>query len=136
MKSERLTTLQILALCDLRLLASVGAGILWRVASRHIPLWVELVLLGLALGLHHLYRRRFVALTRLSRRIARSWPMPQRRIRYYWVCGQVFGVALIVAWIIPFGFTTAAFWCIYITALVVLVALLEVAREELLGAAQ
>ena len=135
MKNKRLTTLQILALNDLSMFAGVGAGILWRVASRHIPLWVELLLLCLAFVLHRLYRRRFVALTRLARRMARKLPMPQRRVRYYWVCGQVFGVALIVAWIIPFGFTTAAFWCIYITALVVLVVLLEVSREELLGAA-
>jgi len=127
--------LQLLALSDVSVLVWSGAGVLWHFTSGSFPFWAELLILGLAGLVQWRYHRRFFALTRLARRAARSLPLPERRARYNWVCAQFVVVALIVAWIIPFGFATAAFWCIYITALVVLVVFLEVARQELFGAA-
>lgn len=132
---KSLTALQLLALSDVSVLVWFGVGIFWHLTSRSFPLWAELLVLSLAGLVQWRYHRRFFALTRLARRVARSMPLPQRRTRYRWICAQFFAFALIVAWILPFGFSTAAFWCLYITALVVLVVLLEATRQELFGVA-
>ncbi len=131
MKNRRSTPLQVLALCDFGMVAMACGVVLWHWTSRHLPLWLELLLLTVVFMLRRLYKRRFAAMTRLGRRVARSLSLPERRVRYHWVCVQFALTAMIIAWAIPFPFATAAFWCIYVTALIVLVALLDAARQQL-----
>ena len=131
MKTRPHTPFQILALCDIRMIAMVGGGMAWSFAHRMLPIWGELVLLGVVFALHHRYGRRFIALTRLAYRLSRTMSPAERRRRYHWHCGMMGTFTLLVAWILPFGFTTTAFWCLYLTFLVFMVAAHESAREGL-----
>lgn len=85
MAHRRLTPLQVLALCDLSVIAMAGASILWCLMKPYMSLWMELLLLAAFYFLHRRYERRFRALTRLARHVARSLPLPERRVRYHWV---------------------------------------------------
>jgi hypothetical protein len=131
MNTRSRALLQVLAFLDFNIVGMVGAGLLWRWAGRHIPLWVQLLLLAFLVVMHRRYKRRLSAMARFERLVAGSLSPAERRARYHWICAQFVIAALLLAWAIPFAFSSAAFWCIYATVVIMLVALLISAREEL-----
>ena len=131
MKNKAHSPLQILALCDIGTVVITGGWMAWSFAHRLLPIWGEVAVLVILYLLHRRYSRRFVALTRLAHRLTRTMSPAERRRRYHWHCGILGTFTLLVAWILPFGFTTAAFWCLFLTFLVFMVAAHESAREEL-----
>ena len=132
MRNKPLTPLQLVALSDLSMIVMVAWWVAWSFAYRILPVWGELVVLGVVYLLHRRYARRFVALTRLAYRLSRTMSPTERRRRYHWHCGMMGTFTLLVAWILPFAVTTAAYWCIFLTFLVFMVAAHESAREGIL----
>ncbi len=128
---RRLTPLQILCLGDLALYAAVCIGIAFELVPRHIPAWSLVLFMIFAIYAYNKFYRRLLAFVRLAKREGRLLTANERRTRYRWLCCQFAVFILILAKVIPFGFSTAAFWCIFISALVVLIVLLEATREEL-----
>lgn len=114
------------------MIAVVGGWIAWTIGHRVLPVWGGLMVLSFLYLLHRRYARRFVALTRLAYRLSLTMSPAERRRRYHWNCGMMGTQTLLVACILPFEVTTAAFWCLFLTFLVFMVAAHESAREGLL----
>ena len=135
MKTKRLSTLQVLALLDISGIAwALSFAVLCKISAWGKSTWFLVLDFAFCLcAIQFFSQKKVIAWQRWAQRTGKALTTQQSKARYNWMCAWCALSLFILAWLIPFGLTSAAFWCIYIIALVLMAVFLQSVREDLLG---
>jgi hypothetical protein len=136
LKKSWLGALGICVLCDLSTSAGfafaiavlcfwmrhgIGHEFFWMVAVA----WIIDALFDGLLGV-----MRLVKINRLKATLGPKLTVRQKRIRFALSAAPIFLEALALAWFLPYKISSGAFWCIYVVALIYILVMLELFRQE------